>query len=208
MSDQSEITNRYYRLHSKIYDLTRWSFLFGRHKAVKMLVEKQPDTVLEIGCGTGRNLFQLAQALPNSRLYGLDASAEMLEVARKKNQFNNIRWINGYFPSDDFKQKIDSDTQKFDCILFSYALTMFNPGWQNALQTALDHLDDNGSLILVDFDQTRFKWFKNWMNFNHVVMEGQLVHWLQTQQLKGQIQLKNAYGGIWQYFIFEGKLRA
>lgn len=208
MNLQSEKTNRYYRLHSKIYDLTRWSFLFGRQKAVNKLIEKRPDTVLEIGCGTGRNLFQLANALPESSLYGLDASQEMLDIARKKNRYNNIRWINGYFPSENFTKQIESNTPQFDCILLSYALSMFNPGWQHALQTALDHLKPDGSLILVDFDQTRFNWFKNWMHYNHVVMEGQLVKWLQGHHIKGDILLKKAYGGIWQYFIFEGRLGA
>jgi S-adenosylmethionine-diacylgycerolhomoserine-N-methlytransferase len=37
--------------------------------------------VLEVGCGTGRNLVKLARAYPEARLFGLDVSREMLASA-------------------------------------------------------------------------------------------------------------------------------
>ena len=37
---------------------------------------------MEIGCGTARNLIAIARRYPEARLYGLDASAEMLETAQ------------------------------------------------------------------------------------------------------------------------------
>lgn len=60
----------YYRWHARIYDLTRWAFLFGRsqliHKAAYRVV--QPARILEVGCGTGRNLVALAQRFPAARI--------------------------------------------------------------------------------------------------------------------------------------------
>jgi S-adenosylmethionine-diacylgycerolhomoserine-N-methlytransferase len=204
MNQQAQITNRYYQLHSKIYDLTRWSFLFGRQQAVNQIILQNPKTVLEIGCGTGSNILKLAKALPNTKLFGLDASNEMLQIARKKNT-PNTQWIQSYYPSPEFEKKINHSVTDFDCILFSYALTMFNPGWEDALHTAISKLSPNGTLILVDFNQTKFSWFKNWMKFNHVIMNGQLINWLERSTLTGDLVLKRAYGGIWQYFIFCGK---
>jgi ubiquinone/menaquinone biosynthesis C-methylase UbiE len=43
----------------------------------------QPDSILDVGCGTGELLFQLRSHL-NPALAGLDLSSNMLEVARKK----------------------------------------------------------------------------------------------------------------------------
>src|SRR5512138_3395775 len=46
------------------------------------LVEKRPHLkVVDLGCGTGELTRQLAQALPDSDVTGLDSSAQMLEKA-------------------------------------------------------------------------------------------------------------------------------
>jgi trans-aconitate 2-methyltransferase len=46
------------------------------------LVDKRPDLkVVDLGCGTGELTRQLADALPNSDVTGLDSSPEMLEKA-------------------------------------------------------------------------------------------------------------------------------
>jgi ubiquinone/menaquinone biosynthesis C-methylase UbiE len=55
--DTQESLRGYYRLHSKIYDATRWSFLFGRHRLIELVAShKTPTRILEVGCGTGTNL--------------------------------------------------------------------------------------------------------------------------------------------------------
>ena len=76
---------KYYRFHSRIYDATRWIFLFGRDRLVKEIAASfQPTRILEIGCGTGKNLVRLREMFPGVDLTGLDLSQDMLEVARKK----------------------------------------------------------------------------------------------------------------------------
>ncbi len=77
---------RYYRLHAPLYDATRWSFLFGRTGLVTLSRQRQPGVrrILEIGCGTGKNLESIARAFPEAEIRGLDLSAEMLEQAGKR----------------------------------------------------------------------------------------------------------------------------
>ncbi|MEO0865827.1 MAG: class I SAM-dependent methyltransferase, partial [Pseudomonadota bacterium] len=44
-----------------------------------------PETrMLELGCGTGRNLAQVGRRWPRAALFGLDISQEMLVAARAK----------------------------------------------------------------------------------------------------------------------------
>jgi S-adenosylmethionine-diacylgycerolhomoserine-N-methlytransferase len=46
---------RYYRLHSRIYAATRWSFLFGRRAILDdIAAATTPARILEVGCGTGK----------------------------------------------------------------------------------------------------------------------------------------------------------
>ena len=71
-----------YRGQRHIYDLTRKYYLFGRDTLIAGLAAKPGARVLEVACGTGRNLAKVAKAWPGVRLYGLDISAEMLKSAR------------------------------------------------------------------------------------------------------------------------------
>jgi ubiquinone/menaquinone biosynthesis C-methylase UbiE len=55
------------------------------HRAVLTLVSHraQPRTLLDIGCGSGRLLRAAKARWPNTRMYGVDPAAGMLEVARR-----------------------------------------------------------------------------------------------------------------------------
>ncbi|MDZ7659193.1 class I SAM-dependent methyltransferase [Fodinibius sp.] len=55
---------QYYQLHAPIYDATRWSFLFGRTKLIKQIPALPANAqILEVGCGTGKNLIQLKKQI-------------------------------------------------------------------------------------------------------------------------------------------------
>ena len=63
MSDDAAFASldRYYRWHAHFYDATRWAFLFGRKALIRLAAKQlQPRRILEVGCGTGKNLAELA----------------------------------------------------------------------------------------------------------------------------------------------------
>jgi len=86
----------YYRWHARIYDLTRWAFLFGRARIIHLAASQmdQPISILEIGCGTGRNLAALAQRFPQAQITGLDLDST---VFQRSGQQEGAR--RGYNPS-------------------------------------------------------------------------------------------------------------
>jgi ubiquinone/menaquinone biosynthesis C-methylase UbiE len=57
-------------------------------KEIKRLVDKnlanRSFTIMDIGCGPGFLLFQLKMLMPNARFLGVDASPDMIELARVK----------------------------------------------------------------------------------------------------------------------------
>ncbi|MFZ4763418.1 MAG: class I SAM-dependent methyltransferase [Roseimicrobium sp.] len=193
---------RYYRFHSMIYDATRWTFLFGRNTILDLVARHgQPKHILEIGCGTGRNLTALARRFPEARLTGLDLSEAMLDLARRKSAAlgDRITFV---------QQRYDaplSTTPQYDLVLCSYALTMFNPGWDVAIDCAAQDLIPGGLLAIVDFHDSATPAFKRWMGVNHVRMDAHIRPQVQnvTQPLEDHV--RQAYGGLWQYMLYVGK---
>jgi len=193
----------YYRLHARIYDVTRWSFLFGRNAILDRVAAGQPEPalILEIGCGTGRNLVKLARRYPDAQLTGVDLSGSMLAIARAKTATFGPRVSlhqRSYGPALD-------TLGGYNLVLCSYALTMFNPGFEQAITAACRDLAPGGHFALVDFHATRFQWFSRWMGVNHVRMDGQLRPLLQDSFVPVASELHSAYGGIWQYLLFIGR---
>ena len=200
---QVRTIRNYYQLHAKIYQATRWSFLFGRKKIVQLLNLPllSDKTLLEVGCGTGHNLSYLAKNHQSLHLIGLDISPDMLKVASKRLESHSRRILLLEKPYAPGPWKLPA---KPDVVLFSYCLTMINPGWEEALRRAYDDLDEGGTIAVVDFHASRFKFFEKWMGYNHVRMDNHLIPILKNLFTPVQLEVHQAYGGLWSYFLFVG----
>ena len=135
-----------------IYDLTRKYYLLGRDRLIDRLDVPQGGTVLEVGCGTGRNLIAVAKAYPTARLYGFDISEEMLTTARAQIAAAGLanRITLKQADATDFDAQALFGTATFDRVFFSYTLSMI-PDWQAALRQGAKAT--GGALHLVDFGQ-------------------------------------------------------
>jgi S-adenosylmethionine-diacylgycerolhomoserine-N-methlytransferase len=192
----------YYRWHARIYDATRWTFLFGRSAILADVAGlTTPVRILEVGCGTGRNLAGLCRRFPNAAITGLDLSAPMLDVARRKlARFGSrVGFLHRAYDAPL------GDLTGYDLVLFSYALSMFNPGFETAIRAAAADLAPGGCIAVVDFHATRFRVFERWMGVNHVRMNGQLRPLLQSSFQPQLDRVEHAYGGVWQYMTFVGR---
>ena len=201
-ADHTAVLSRYYRWHARLYDATRWSFLFGRAALIRSLacLSPPPRNILEIGCGTGSNLVRLVRQFPEAAVTGLDLSADMLARARRKLEKDQL-------PVTLLHQRYDRPLcpePVFDLIVFSYCLTMINPGWERAVDAALRDLCPGGRLAVVDFHDTPFAGFQRWMGVNHVRMEGHLLPELRARFQPLDSAVHRAYGGLWRYFHFVG----
>lgn len=164
-----------YRWQRHIYDVTRPFFLAGRNRLVRGLDVEAGQTVLEVGCGTGRNLIAASRRWPGSRCYGIDISAAMLMTARQKIKRSGVgdRIMLTQGDGSDFDPATLFGIPRFDRVMLSYSLSMI-PDWQGALRCAIAALAPGGTLAIVDFGTheglpdfwTRFQ--TAWVRRNHV----------------------------------------
>jgi S-adenosylmethionine-diacylgycerolhomoserine-N-methlytransferase len=142
-----------YRWQRHVYDLTRRYYLFGRDRLLRTLDPQPDECILEAGCGTARNLLALARREPRARLFGLDASALMLETAgsrlARSGNAPRISLRCELAERLDYRGTFGLDTP-FDAAFFSYALSMIPP-WRSAIGAAWENLRPGGRLLAVDF---------------------------------------------------------
>jgi S-adenosylmethionine-diacylgycerolhomoserine-N-methlytransferase len=234
---QAHKMSAYYRFHAQIYDLTRWTFLFGRHWLIDWLPFKYLErfNLLEVGCGTGHNLKYLAECFPKARLTGMDASGEMLQIAQHKftDTYNKPLLLNQLYGegSPDFgfqhstqpsnhhsntrnsKYVIARDlateaSRRPQVILFSYCLTMVNPDWDKLILQAKEDLGANGMIAVVDFHSSPSHLFKKWMGKKHVRMDAHILPFLQENFDTVKYEIRRAYMGLWHYSLYIGKKKA
>ena len=146
------LMDRIYRHQRHIYDASRKFYLLGRDQLIDGLQPPAGATVLEIGCGTGRNLIRIARRYPDCACYGLDVSSAMLATARmsvaKAGLDDRIRLAQADATALDPQALFG--LAGFDRIVISYALSMIPP-WHGVVAEALRRLDAGGSLHIVDF---------------------------------------------------------
>ncbi len=144
----TRVTARYDRL-------ARWYRFAGplillapgfRRKAVERLGCKRGDTILEIGCGTGRNLALLREAVgTDGAVIGVDASVGMLAQARllvRRHGWKNVRLIHQDAAGLDLEDQVDA-------VFFSLSYSVL-PDRATVLQKAWEALRPGGRLVIMD----------------------------------------------------------
>jgi S-adenosylmethionine-diacylgycerolhomoserine-N-methlytransferase len=150
--NHSALMDQVYRRQRYLYDATRKFYLLGRDTLIEDLAPPPGGRILEIGCGTGRNLIATALRYPSAECFGIDISTAMLETARRSARRIKLQ--------DRIHLALGDATRlapwpifgvkRFDRLFMSYTLSMI-PGWQQAITEALDVLAPGGRLHIVDF---------------------------------------------------------
>ncbi len=142
-----------YRGQRHIYDLTRKYYLLGRDGLIRDLAPPPGGSILEVGCGTARNLIAAARAWPNARCHGFDISPAMLATARAALKRSGLQDRVRLAAADatDFQAELFGQAG-FDRVFLSYTLSMI-PAWREAIDRAAAAVAPGGSLHIVDFGQ-------------------------------------------------------
>jgi ubiquinone/menaquinone biosynthesis C-methylase UbiE len=139
----------------------RWTDLvFGRLLGVEKYRERTIDllgplegaTVLDVGCGTGRNFPILAPRVgATGRIIGLDYSEGMLAQARERVQargWGNVELLRGD------AARLEGVPENVDAVVSIWCLGIVYD-LEAALQRALDVLRPGGRIAIMDFSRAR-----------------------------------------------------
>ena len=148
MAGHGELMDGIYRTQRHFYDLTRKYYLLGRDGLIADLAPPPVGSVLEIGCGTGRNLVAVGRAWPGVQLFGVDISEAMLETAREAIRKDGLasRAVVARGDACDFDADALFGRATFDRVFISYALSMI-PDWKRALMHAAACVAPGGRLV-------------------------------------------------------------
>lgn len=152
--DPAQHMDSIYRMQRHIYDASRKYYLLGRDGLLDTLKPMPGETVLEIGCGTGRNLICAADRYPHALFYGVDVSPAMLETAARsveKAGFEHCIRL-GKADASQLDTQALFGLASFDRVFVSYALSMIPP-WREALAHAFAAVAPGGALYVVDFGE-------------------------------------------------------
>lgn len=205
MTEHAALMDRIYRHQRYIYDLTRKYYLFGRDRLIRDLALKPGARVIEIGCGTSRNLIKIAEAHPGAQLFGLDASTEMLETSakaiRRAGLADRIRLVHAY--AEDLAPGLFGENAPFDAIVFSYSLSMI-PDWRKALAAAQAALAPGGRIHVVDFGDLKGLGpaveglLRRWLALFHVAPREELLKSIEQGSAPGTVRLlAGRYAFLW-----------
>lgn len=207
------LMDRNYHLQRHVYDASRKYYLLGRDSMLDGLAPPEGSRVLEIGCGTARNLIGVARRFPESRLHGVDISELMLLTAwkslRREGLHERVR-----LSRDDacsFDAKAAFGETGFERIYFSYALSMI-PEWQKALAHAASLLAPSGELHIADFGDGAGlpRWFRRslWAWLGHFHVSPRLTLASELAKLAGQHGGRASLRPIYNGYAVIGVLKA
>jgi S-adenosylmethionine-diacylgycerolhomoserine-N-methlytransferase len=176
------LMDKVYRRQRHIYDLTRKYYLLGRDRLIRELGARDGAAVVEIGCGTARNLIRIGETYRNARLYGLDASREMLHTASEATARAGFaeRIVLKHALAEDLTPSLFGRSGRFDHAIFSYSLSMI-PDWRGALANAAAHVRADGFIHVVDFGDLKGLWspfargLRAWLRLFHVAPRDELL---------------------------------
>lgn len=126
--------------------------IIWRKKAIKELLKDQPQKILDVATGTGDFAFESIKILKPKQIIGVDISAGMLEVAKKKITERNLSQVFSVQLGDSEGLHFEDNT--FDAITVAFGVRNYE-NLQKGLADMLRVLKPGGKVVVLEFSKPR-----------------------------------------------------
>ena len=128
-----------------------WQDAAWKRHLIVALPEKAKPYCLDLACGTGDIAFLLAEKYPQGAIIGLDLTEDMLMLARERNKYKNISFVNGDMG------KLETESATADIVTGGYALRNA-PDLKQTIAEIYRVLKPGGTAAFLDFSKSETKW--------------------------------------------------
>jgi len=165
------------------YDLMNRLFSAGidmkwRKKTISLLKKLEPKTVLDMATGTADMAVLACRLMNPDKITGLDLSAEMLELGRKKVEkeglVNKIELVKGDGEAISFPDN------SFDAVMVAFGVRNFE-NLENGLREMLRVLKPGGKLVILEFSKPNWG-FKNLYNVYMGIVAPEVARWFRQNK--------------------------
>lgn len=152
---------------SKTYDFLNHFLSLGidiiwRKRAIRELKSVQPKLMLDVATGTGDFAFEAIKILNPERIIGVDISAGMLEVARKKIEERQLGGVYSVKIGDS--EKLQFEDNHFDAITVAYGVRNYE-NLEKGMVDMLRVLKPGGKIVVLEFSKPQTFPVKQGYNF-------------------------------------------
>ncbi|MBS1577725.1 MAG: bifunctional demethylmenaquinone methyltransferase/2-methoxy-6-polyprenyl-1,4-benzoquinol methylase UbiE [Bacteroidetes bacterium] len=123
-----------------------------RKKAIGLLKKEQPQSILDVACGTGDMAIMAAHMLKPKRITGIDISEQMLAVGKNKIEKEGLASVIELQKGDS--ETINFPHNSFDAITVAFGVRNFQT-LENGIREMLRVLKPGGRLIVLEFSKPK-----------------------------------------------------
>ena len=165
------------------YDLMNRLFSAGidlawRKKAIRLLKKDDPKQILDIATGTADMAILACSLLTPEKITGIDLSAEMLELGKKKVEkehlIDKIELLRGDAEAIKFPEN------SFDAVMVAFGVRNFE-NLENGLREIYRVLKPGSSLIILEFSKPR-KGFRPLYNLYMGIIAPEVARWFKQNK--------------------------
>lgn len=133
-----------------------------RKKALKLLIDKHPDYILDVATGTADVAIMAAKVLNPKKIVGIDISNGMLNVGREKIKKQNLESIIELQEGDS--AAINFDDNSFDAVTVAFGVRNFQH-LEKGMSEIKRVLKPGGKLVVLEFSRPSLPIVKQVYNF-------------------------------------------
>jgi demethylmenaquinone methyltransferase/2-methoxy-6-polyprenyl-1,4-benzoquinol methylase len=133
-----------------------------RKKAIQLLGDESPKTILDVATGTADVAIEAARQLKPEKIIGIDISNEMLDIGRTKISKRGMDTIISLEEGDSENLPFQDNT--FDAITVAFGVRNFE-NLEKGLKEMFRVMKPGGKVIILEFSQPRAFPFKQLYNF-------------------------------------------